>query len=511
MNRSLFLLSGLAIVATTSAQTGAPNWATYGRSFTHRSNAPAPTQDLNQVLWSTPVDRNRQYVFGSVLLIHYGSPLITHNNVVVVPVKTGAKDGWLIEGRNGTTGSLIYTFNTDYSIPSFIGLDWVPTFAPALSPDGRLYVPAAGGTILRRDNPEAATSTFTRLTFYGSTLFSADRATYSQNVKISTPITVDGNGNIYFGFMTFGTSIDRTKIGAAQLVSGLARITPAGVGTWRPVTAITSDESATHVQVNCAPALSPDGTIVYVGIKKTGGGGYLVGLNSTTLGLKYIRRLYDPATGNQAILTDQSSGAPMVGTDGDVYFGVLGNPHSRQRFRGFLLHYDKTLVLRKAIASFGWDTTPSLIPSSVVPSYNGLSPYLIITKYNNYAGGGGDGVNKVAVLDPNVTTIDPISGIPTMKEVLTVAGITPDPNWIGSHPDAVWEWCINATVVDYATRAALINSEDGRLYRWDFATNSITQGVLLDGPRGQAYTPTISGPTGIVYAINNGILFAVGV
>jgi len=64
--------------------------------------------------------------------------------------------------------------------------------------------------------------------------------------------------------------------------------------------------------------------------------------------------------------------------------------------------------------------------------------------------------------------------------------------------------------LDYNTKSALVNSEDGHLYRWSFTTGTITQGVLLDGPRGQAYTPTISGPTGIVYAINNGKLFAVG-
>src|SRR2546423_656633 len=107
MNRSLFVLSSLALVSAASAQTGSPYWSSYGRSFSHRANSPGPTQNLNTVLWSTPVDRNPQYTGGDVLLIHYGSPLITHNNVIVVPVKTGATDGWIVEGRSGTTGSLI--------------------------------------------------------------------------------------------------------------------------------------------------------------------------------------------------------------------------------------------------------------------------------------------------------------------------------------------------------------------------------------------------------------------
>ena len=45
-----------------------------------------------------------------------------------------------------------------------------------------------------------------------------------------------------------------------------------------------------------------------------------------------------------------------------------------------------------------------------VPSYTGTSKYLVLTKYNNYAGAGGDGVNKLAVLDPNASFVHPISG-----------------------------------------------------------------------------------------------------
>ena len=512
MNRSLFLLSGLALVVTASAQTGSPNWGSYGRSFTHRANSPAPTQNLFNVLWSTPVDRHPQYVGGGDLLIHYGSPLITHNNVVCVPVKTGASDGWVVEGHNGTTGALIYTFSTDYSIPNYTDLQWVPVFGPSLSPDGRLIVPAAGGSILRRDNPEAASSTYTRLTFYGASDFAADRATYTAGVKISTPITIDASGNMYFGFTTFGPVMDRSLIGSAKLISGVARMTPSGVGTWAPVTKITGDNLATHVEFNCAPSLSPDGSVLYVAVKRSGQGGYLVGLDSTSLGLKYIRRLLDPSTGLDAIMDDQSSGCPMVGTDGDIYFGIIENPQFQHNDRGFMLHFDKTLVKQKPTGNFGWDNTPSLIPSSFIPSYSGQSSYLIITKYNNYWGlGSGDGVNKIGLLDPNATQTDTISGIPVMREVMTVTGVTPDVDAVNSgFPNAVREWCVNSTVVDYNTKAALINSEDGHLYRWDLQSDTLTQGVLLNGPLGQAYTPTISGPTGIVYAINNGKLFAVG-
>jgi hypothetical protein len=86
----------------------------------------------------------------------------------------------------------------------------------------------------------------------------------------------------------------------------------------------------------------------------------------------------------------------------------------------------------------------------MVPSYQGTSSYLIFSKYNNYAGSGdGDGVNKIALLDPNDTQIDPhpsAPGLVEMREVLTVIGPTPDANAISfEFPYAVREYCINTT------------------------------------------------------------------
>jgi hypothetical protein len=78
-----------------------------------------------------------------------------------------------------------------------------------------------------------------------------------------------------------------------------------------------------------------------------------------------------------------------------------------------------------------------------------------MTKYNNYAGEGGDGVNKLAILDPNATMVDPVTGASVMQEVMTIAGPTPDPEFIGTHPNAVKEWCINTAVVDPATDSIL--------------------------------------------------------
>ncbi|HLQ38940.1 MAG TPA: hypothetical protein VK348_14115, partial [Planctomycetota bacterium] len=77
-------------------------------------------------------------------------------------------------------------------------------------------------------------------------------------------------------------------------------------------------------------------------------------------------------------------------------------------------------------------------------------------------------------------------------------------------PTGVREWCINSAAIDPVGRCALINSEDGSLYRWDFVTNTLAQTINLTPGIGEAYTPTIIGLDGTVYAINNAILFAVG-
>ena len=55
----------------------------------------------------------------------------------------------------------------------------------------------------------------------------------------------------------------------------------------------------------------------------------------------------------------------------------------------------------------------------------------------------------------------------------------------------------------------LANNEDGILYRWDLATNTLSEKVRLTSGLGQAYTPTLVGADGAVYAISNATLFSV--
>jgi hypothetical protein len=233
--------------------------------------------------------------------------------------------------------------------------------------------------------------------------------------------------------------------------------------------------------------------------------GYLLRLDSTTLATTSEVLLLDPNSGQPALLPNEGTAAPTVGPDGDVYFGVVENPYPSNNDRGWLLHFSGDLTQSKIPGAFGWDDTASIVPATMVPSYKGSSSYLLMTKYNNYQGiGTGDGVNKLAVLDPNAMMDDPITGACVMQEVLTITGVTPDPML-----PMVREWCINTAAVDPATESILANSEDGRLYRWNLATNSFTQSVKLTSPTGEAYTPTVIGVDGTVYAINNATLFAV--
>jgi hypothetical protein len=94
--------------------------------------------------------------------------------------------------------------------------------------------------------------------------------------------------------------------------------------------------------------------------------------------------------------------------------------------------------------------------------------------------------------------------VTVMQEVLTILGPTANPN------GGVDEWCINTAAIDPFSKSALVNSEDGTLYRWDFTTNTFTQKIKLTGGLAEAYTPTAIGVDGTVYAINDAVIFAVG-
>ena len=485
-----------------------PPWSGYASDPQHSALGAVATQSLARIRWSTQVDLAPQYSSGA-LLIHYGSPVISAHNTVIVPVKTGAAGGFRVDAHDGFNGVLLWSMTSAYVLPPH---NWVPSFSGCLTAANRFYAPQSGGRLLFRDNVDNGSGASGTVVFYGAAAYALAPATYDSVVRINTPLTADAAGNVYFGFIVSG-------VNGAALTSGIARVAPDGTGTWVAANAAAGDTAIGQVAMNCAPALSPDGSTLYIavntppvsGVRQAG---YLLALNSTTLATVAKVLLMDPLdpSNTPAWVSDDSTASPTIGPDGDVYYGVLEGSGVTHNLRGWLLHFDAALAVSKAPGAFGWDDTVSIVPRALLPSYAGPSSYFIATKYNNYAGiGTGDGTNRVAILDPNQTQADPVTGtVPVMKELLTKLGPTPDAGEVASFPAAVMEWCINTAAVDPLTSSILVNSEDGKLYRWHLPSNQFTESILLTSGYAEAYTPTLIGPDGAVYAINTAVLFCIG-
>jgi hypothetical protein len=460
---AIFLLASAA---------GAQGWHQFGKTSQHTALSSVPAVPMERVIWSASVNE-RSSNSGRA-----ASPIITNSNTVIMSVKSGTTS-IRYEARNGASGVLQYTQSSD-----FIDLSTNSVSGQAvITPDNKLVVPAAGGTILVRSNADSAGATVTRHAFFGLSNFNANPGGYA-GITIITPIISDSQSNVYFGFRTSGSN-------PLGIVSGIARVTPAGVGSWISANAASGGESSTPGR-DSSPSLSNDETVLYIAWPGASSGHYLSMLNAVSLSPIRTVHLLVPGT-SEGVPYAAGSSCPMIGPDNDVYFGSWGSNGSE----GYMHHYNSTLTTTKIPGAFGWDTTASLVPASAVPSYTGPSSYLISTKYNHYY----IGDNRVAVLDPSTSANN------YMEEVVTVRGVTPDPN-VG--PNAVVEWCINSIAVDPFTKATMAHSEDGWIYRWDFAQNRLTERVQLSNLLAEAYEPTIIGPDGTVYAVNKFDVFAIG-
>ena len=115
----------------------------------------------------------------------------------------------------------------------------------------------------------------------------------------------------------------------------------------------------------------------------------------------------------------------------------------------------------------------------------------------------------VAVVDPNDTGVDTETGLTVMKPVITALGVTPDPRFIGTYPNAVREWCINSAAVDVPGKSVVVNSEDGTVYKLDLTTGTLTSHIAVTDGIGEPYTPTIIAKDGTIFAVSKSRIFAI--
>jgi hypothetical protein len=172
-------------------------WNGHGSDPQHTAVSNVASESLERIRWSMSVDENAP---SEPILIHYGSPIATAANTIVMPVRTTAGT-YRIQAMDGSTGSLLWQASSDFiTAPSNGG--WVPNVSPTLTPSGALYYQGSGGTVYRVDNPNAASVTPLQISFLSD--YAANKTLYDSSVFISTPLTSDATGQYLLRLRGFG-------------------------------------------------------------------------------------------------------------------------------------------------------------------------------------------------------------------------------------------------------------------------------------------------------------------
>src|ERR1039457_6230280 len=126
-----FSICVATLTSFSAAQTGA--WLTHSHDEQHTALSTVQSQPLAAIRWHVPVDLAPPQ---GEIFIHYGSPLVTAANTVIVPVKTG-NNSFRVEAHNGGTGKRRWSLSAGYQAPQ---ADFIPAMGPTIS-GNQLYIP----------------------------------------------------------------------------------------------------------------------------------------------------------------------------------------------------------------------------------------------------------------------------------------------------------------------------------------------------------------------------------
>jgi outer membrane protein assembly factor BamB len=557
---------GIAVVLTfgpAAAASPPTDWPQWAQNPQHQGFVNVVGQNLTRALTSIQYDPNvpaEQAASGGSLLAHYQAPLV-HENDVFMEFKTGpftdpdhwSSQTWHEKRFHWQDGALVqkWDFATDWkpepngpdngqsSKQDHLGLGgWEPVFHAVLA-NGFVYVPAAGGTIVKLNQGDGSVAS--HINPFGGGL--------DAQIFVAGPLSSDDAGNVYYNALKLdatdpwgatGTDVPDSWLVKVAADDSAAKVSYKSLVSGDPTTCTTTYNTTTDVPwpppspapmgacgsqrvgLNVAPAIAPDGTIYSVsrahfrsrysyllainpnltprwqaslrghlndgcGVTLPDDGGLIGCRIGAPLGV-------DPATGQSPAgrVVDQSSSSTSVAPDGSILFGS----YSRYNYaRGHLLKFSAAGQFQAAF-DFGWDTTPAIFRHGAT--------YSIVIKDNHYDANCCPGTQAPPPGPYYMTQLSP--SLAPEWQFKSTAIVQPD------NPNG-FEWCINAPAID-ANGTVYANSEDGNVY-------AIPQGhigvfttpqskLFLKIAIGAAYTPVAIGSDGKVYTENDGFLFAIG-
>lgn len=565
--------SNSAMAQTLTPLTSQPaTWPQWGQNPQHAGmvNVAGDTLD-NQAASSTydPFVPQEQAANSGELLAHYQAPLVDGNGKLYMVLETGTFDPnnaktrtWNEQKLNLSDGhfTVIWNFASDWypEDPAQLG-GWEPVFSPALA-GSFVYVPGSNGTVWKLNASDGTVASHIDPFNDGS-----------GNIFVSSPLTADSTGNIYYNAIHF---TDATNfLGTDVVDSWVVKISTNGTASkvsysvlvpnpptscegvfaesqlpWPPSpTAVPPQGFTCGTQrpgINVSPAIGTDGTIYTVSRAHFNSRyPFMIAINPnlTPKWATSMRMLFNDGCGvlipiqsrknvpekgkcnfgapigvepetnhaGTARVIDQSSSTPTVLPD-----GVLYGAYSRYNIaRGHLVKFDFS-GHPVANFDFGWDSTPAV--------YSHSGTYSIVIKDNHYDEEAGFYCNPDPSVPVSLTVCDS-TGIPAGPFYITQLSPSLVPQWKfhninfnqdpTGHPNG-YEWCINAPAVD-ASGFVYVNSEDGNMYRIPqghtgvFDISTAGQMLFLKVAIGAAYTPLSIGPDGTIYTENDGVLIAV--